>query len=146
MTRISALDLRVAIEPKGARFAQMTVRVALSSDNDTPDLLARLTSVTAAAATLQTGSFDEAELGLAAGWQLAQALGAHATIEGEGNREASLVISLPLEMEAQPSSVDAAAPPSPLGNGNGNGNGAGNGNGSGKGYHSNLSRVGVVLR
>jgi hypothetical protein len=129
VTRVSALDLRVAIEPKDARSAQMTVRVALSSDNDAPDLLAHLTSVTAAASTLQTESLDEAELGLAAGWQLAQALGAEAAIEGDGNREACLVISLPLEMDAQPSSVDNAAASSPAVNGNGNGYHPGNGSG-----------------
>jgi hypothetical protein len=128
MTRVSALDLRVAIEPKGARSALMTVRVALSSDNDAPDLFARLKSVTAAASAPQSGFLDEAELGLAAGWQLAQAMGAQATIEGEANREACLVISLPLEM-----SVDDAAASSPSVNGNGNGTGSGAGNGNGNG-------------
>ena len=129
VTHVSALDLRAAIAPKDARSAQMTVRVALSSDNDAPDLLARLRSVTAAASTLQTESLDEAELGLAAGWQLAQAMGAEATIEGDGNREACLVISLPLEMDVQPSSVDNAAASSPSVNGNGNGYHPGNGSG-----------------
>ena len=136
-THVSALDLRVALKPKSARSAQMTVRVALSSDNDTPDLLARLTLVTAAASTLQMESFDEAELGLAAGWQLAQAMGAQATIEGDGNQEARLVLSLPLKWIREPSSVDndaGASSPSVHGNGNG------------YRYHSSTSRAGVVLR
>jgi hypothetical protein len=121
MKGVTALDLRVAIETKGARSAVMNVRAALSSENNVQDLLARLTSVTMAASALQTGAFDEAELGLAAGWQLAQAMGAQITIEGEGNREACLVLSLPLETDAQLSSVNEPAASSPSVKGNGNG-------------------------
>ena len=136
MTGINALDLRVAVKAKDTRFAEMTMRVALSSDNNAQDLLTRLTAVTKAASTLQTGSFNESELGLAAGWQLAQAMGAEATVEVDGSQEACLVLSLPLETNTRGLLPDGASVHVP--SIHGNGNGSRNGNGS----HLNKSRAG----
>jgi DNA-binding response OmpR family regulator len=125
MTGINALDLRVAIKVKDNRFAEMNMRVALSSDNNAQDLLARLTAVIRAAFTLQTGSFNESELGLAAGWQLAQAMGAEATVEIDGNQEACLVLSLPIETRTRVSLADGETVLHvPSNNGNGNYNGS----------------------
>jgi hypothetical protein len=137
VTGVSALDLRVAIKPKCVRFAEMTVRVALSSDDNTQDLLARLTSVTTAAATLQTGLFDEAELGLAAGWQLARAMGAQAILEVDGGKEICLVLSLPIELgvELLPTDRVAAYVPTRNRDGISNGNGSGNNDANRNGYH-----------
>ncbi len=124
---VNALDLRAAIKPKSARLAELTLRIVFSTDNRAQDLLARLTSVTAAAATLQTGSFSEAELGLAAGWQLALAMGAQPAIQADGGKEASLMLSLPIEMDEQPSPADSSAANGSRNGRNGNGNGKGNG-------------------
>lgn len=152
-TGITALDLRLAIKPKSDRFAEMTLRVALSSANAAHALLSRLNSVTAAAATLQTGSLNEAETGLAAGWQLAQAMGAQAILEVEGGVETCLVLSLPVEMAPQsaPASLGVTYVPALNGNRNGNGDHKSNGNGNGKhnghhngnGYHLTESRTGI---
>jgi DNA-binding response OmpR family regulator len=147
VTGVSALDLRVAIKSKCVRFAELTVRVALSSDDNAQDLLARLTSVTTAAATLQTGLFDEAELGLAAGWQLAQAMGAQTALEVVGGKETCLVLSLPIEMgvELLPTDRVAAYVPTRNSNGINNGNGSGNNNvnryGNHTGYPLNKSLI-----
>ena len=139
MTGINALDLRVAIKSKDVKSAEMTMRVALSSDINTKDLHARLASVMAAASTLQTGSFDEAELGLAAGWQLAQAMGAQAMLEVDGSKEVCLVLSLPIETDARPALADGTAVYVPSNNGNGNHNSEYTGNGN----HLNKSRAGI---
>jgi chromosome segregation ATPase len=143
MTGVSALDLRVAIKPRGAKFAEMTMRVALLSDNNPQDLLLRLTSVTAAASALQTGSFCEAELGLAAGWQLTQAMGAQAAFEIEGGKEVCLVLSLPIDLDQPLSPVNGATAPAPARNGNGNVNGNGSHSRNGNGYHLTESHAGI---
>lgn len=130
---VNALDIRAAIKPKSARLAEMTLRIAFSTDNRAQDLLARLTSVTAAASTLQTGSFSEAELGLAAGWQLALAMGVQPAIQADGNKETSFVLSLPIEMDEQPSPADGTVDDVSAANGNRNGR---NGNGKGNGFHN----------
>ena len=137
-TGVNALDLQVAIKPQCARFAELSLRVALTSDDDTQELLRRLTSVTAAAASLQTGSFNEAEIGLAAGWQLAEALGARAAWELGGGKDVCLVLSLPVEMNpVAPVSINDAVDYAPSRNGHGNGNGqhSRNGKTNGHGYH-----------
>jgi DNA-binding response OmpR family regulator len=128
---VNALDLRAAIKPKSARLAEMTLRIAFSTDNHAQDLLARLTSVTAAASTLQTGSFSEAELGLAAGWQLALAMGVQPTIQADGGKETSLVLSLPMEMDEQPSPAASTVDNVPAANGNGR-----KGNGKHNSFHN----------
>ena len=148
-TGVNAVDLRMAIKPLSERFAEITLRVALSSDDDAQKLLRRLASVTAAASNLQTGSFNEAEIGLAAGWQLAEALGARTALELGGDKQVCLVLSLAIEMDAQPAKLPTdEAPvyvPSLNGSGHGNGNGHyyrnGNGKTNGNGYHLTEARV-----
>jgi hypothetical protein len=135
-TRINALDLRVALEPKSSLSAEITVRVTLNSDNKAQDLLAHLTSVTTAASTLQSGEFTEAEFGLAAGWQLAKAMGAQATIEGVGTNDVCLTLSLPIELEPASLPAEEAIDFGSARNGNGSGSN-GNGNGSGNGHSGN---------
>jgi chromosome segregation ATPase len=152
MTGVTALDLRMATKPRSGRIAEMTLRAALSTDGQAQDLLLRLTSVTAAALTLQTGSFNEAELGLAAGWQLALALGADATVKIEGGNEVCLMISLPMETPGNPtlseepdshSSANHALVCVSASNGNGNGSAHQNQNGNDNGRPSNESLAAV---
>jgi hypothetical protein len=128
---VNALDLRVTIKPKSTRLAEMTLRIAFSTDNHAQDLLARLTSVTAAASTFQTGSFNEAEFGLAAGWQLALAMGTQPAIQADGGKETSLVLSLPMEMDEQPSPADSTVDDVPAASGNGR-----KGSGQHAGFHN----------
>jgi chromosome segregation ATPase len=121
-TGVNALDLRVAIKPKCVRFAEITLRAALACDGDARELLAHLTSVTTSA-SLQTGTLNEAEIGLATGWQLAEALGSQAVLEMDGNGEVCIVLSLPVEMDLQPKPAGEAAVYRPSLNGHVNGNG-----------------------
>jgi hypothetical protein len=150
---IKALDLQVAIEAGIAEFEALTVRVGLAVENQVPEVLARLTSVTAAAATLQTEDFTDAEFGLATGWQLAEAMGAQVTIETVGSQEICLMLTLPLKKEAGLPAPEVVVVPvlSSSGNSNGKGhtngqangnaNGHANGNGNGKG-HGNANGYG----
>ncbi|MGA2248237.1 MAG: hypothetical protein ABSH48_24905, partial [Verrucomicrobiota bacterium] len=119
MTRVRSLDLRVAVEAGRAGFEDLTVRVALATDCKVEDSLARLNWVTAAAASLQTAEFDETELGLATGWQLAHAMGAQVTVEGNDSQEVCLMLSLPLKKDARLSAPDFAPAPALSANGNG---------------------------
>ncbi len=142
-TGVTALDLRVAIKPKCVRFAEITLRVALLSD-DVHELLARLTAVTAST-SLQTGTLNEAEIGLAAGWQLAQAMGTQAVLEIDGGKEVCIVLSLPVELDSQTAPTEDALAQVASSNGydvsnhNRNGNGKHNGNG----YHFAEARAGT---
>jgi len=141
VTGITALNLRVAIKCRSAKVAEMTLRAAWSTENDAQELLALFASVTDAAATLQTGAFDEGDFGLAAGWQLALAMGARATLEVDGGRGVCLLLSLPMELVSQRWETDeflAYVPPF-NGNGNGNGNGHRHHNGSGNGHYMDES-------
>jgi DNA-binding response OmpR family regulator/chromosome segregation ATPase len=106
---VNALDLRLEIEPQNMTLVKMTVRVTLSLARPAQDFLARLDSVTTAAATLQSGEFTEAEFGLAAGWQLAQAMGAQADIQAVGNQGVRLTLSLPVEIESALSTAEDPA-------------------------------------
>jgi hypothetical protein len=119
---IKALALLMAIKPGNEGFADMNLRITLATHNNAQDVAARLTAVTAAASDLQTASFNEAELGLAAGWQLALAMGAQITVETAGTREACLVLTLPMEMDSSPA-TDKATVAAPSFNGAGHRNG-----------------------
>jgi hypothetical protein len=136
---VNALDLQVAIGSQNDRFVDLTVRVGLASGGKASELLVRLTAVTAAAATLETAGFSEAELGLAAGWQLAQAMGAQVAIEGVHNHEVRLVLTLPIEKAAGRSTQPVATASMISGDdgSHGNGNGHHNGNrlGNQNGHH-----------
>ena len=136
MAGINALDLRVEITPRDVKFAEMNLRIALATDNNAQDLLAHLTSVTAAAPSLQAASLNEAEFGVAAGWQLALAIGAQVSLELEGSKAACLVLSLPLELDLD-SSVDKAAAEAPSSNGHGSRNGHRNHSRNGDGHPLN---------
>jgi len=109
VTGVTALDLRVAIKPKCVRVAEITLRVALSSDHDALEFLRRLEAVTAST-TLHAGSGNEAEMGLAAGWQLARALGAGPSLEIDDGREVCIVLLLPIAMVAQTPATAAGRP------------------------------------
>jgi len=129
MPGTSKLDLRVAIEAQNSQTEKLTARLTLTRDVSAPDLLTRLNTVTAAAVTLQTEDFNEAEFGLATGWQLAQALGAKVAIQGASGREVCLVLSLPVKKDSRVAAPAAVIVPEPAANGNGHANGNGNGNG-----------------
>jgi hypothetical protein len=143
-TGVLALDLRVEMVPENSTFAKMTVRVAFSADNQAQALLAHLNSVTAAAATLQSGEFTEAEFGLAAGWQLAQALGAQSAIEAVNSHEVRLSVSFLIETESVPAATPDPVDLAPSRNGNGHhvhGHAAKNNHRNGN--HSEKSPAGV---
>jgi chromosome segregation ATPase len=129
-TRVNALDLRVALEPRSSVSAELTVRVTLNSENKAQDLLAHLTAVTMAAATLQSGDFTEAEFGLAAGWQLAKAMGAQTRIEGVGTNDVCVTLSLQIDLEPAALPAENAVDFGSARNGNGS-DSNGNRNGSG---------------
>ena len=152
MPGVTALDLRMETKPGSGRMAELTLRAALSTDGHAQELLQRLTSVTAAALTLQTGTLNEAELGLATGWQLALALEADATVKIEGDNEVCLMISLPMKTPVKPaiseepdshSSPNRAlvCVPAYKGNGNGSAHQSQNGNGSGRPSNESLAAV-----
>ena len=149
MTGLNALDVRVEIEPKSPTFAKMTVRVSLTADNKALDLLAHLSSITAAAATLQSGEFTEAEFGLAAGWQLAQAMGGQTAMAAVSTNEVCLTLSLPIEIEPVPLPAEDHTDGAAACNGNGSRNGNvhagenGSRNGNQNGNHPNQPRIGV---
>src|SRR6185437_1338820 len=130
-------------KPKCVRFAEITMRVALSSD-DVHELLARLAAVTAST-SLQTGTLNEAEIGLAAGWQLAQAMGAQAVLEIDGGKEVCIVLSLPVEMDLQTAPTEDAMAYGASPNGDDVINHSRNGNGkhNGNGYHYVEARAGT---
>lgn len=118
MDDVSALDLRVGIERMTASSADLTVRVALSTKTSAQNLRARIEFISAASANLKAGSFGEPESSLAAGWQLAQALGAQVAIETEGNSEVCITLSLPIEMQSRISTQTALPVRPPSANGN----------------------------
>jgi len=120
-TGITAIALQSALKTGGDRYAEMELRITVSTDREAQDLVARLLAVTTAATALQAASFNETEFGLAAGWQLALALGARPVVELGNGKEACLAISLPLEMSSGASVEEApAAAPAPKFNGSTN--------------------------
>ncbi|MES1181149.1 MAG: hypothetical protein ABUL66_04735, partial [Verrucomicrobiota bacterium] len=96
-----------------------------------------MTAVTASA-SLQTGTLNEAEISLAAGWQLAEALGAQAVLEMDGSDAVCIVLSLSVEMDLQPEPAGEADVYAPSLNGNGHHDRNGNG------YHLTEARAGVA--
>jgi chromosome segregation ATPase len=122
---VNALDLRLEVEPQNMTLVKMTVRVTLSLAGPAQDFLTRLNYVTTAASTLQSGEFTEPEFGLAAGWQLAQAMGAQADIQAVGNQGVRLTLTLPVEIESALSPAEDPANRLATANGNGSRNGHG---------------------
>ncbi len=138
MPGINALDLRVELVPENSTFSKMTVRAGLSADNQAQALMAHISTVAASSATLQSGEFSEAEFGLAAGWQLAAAMGAQANVEVVSSHEVRLLVSMLIEMDRGPVPAEDPAERTARNghensheNGRDHGNGNGNGNGHG---------------
>jgi hypothetical protein len=128
---INAIDLRAAWNSKGGTAAELELRIALSTKGSTPDLLTHLLRLTSAVPASQAQPLNAAEFGLAAGWQLAIALGACIGVELQNGTEACLLATVPLELipETTPPRPDL---PSVKGNGeepNHNRNGRNGGNG-----------------
>ena len=97
---INACNLRAETKSGSGKPAEIILRVGFSTDGNAEDLLSRFNSVTAAVLAPQTTSFNEAEFGLAAGWQLAMAMGAQPSIEAVGAKQVCLTLSLTLETES----------------------------------------------
>jgi hypothetical protein len=127
-TGIGAVSLEVSMKAAADRAAELNLRIALTTEEDTQALLDQITKVTSAASALQAALLNEAEFGLAAGWQLAAAMGARTTVEQQGAKEICLLLSLPLQLASEAlADKDKAS----LRNGN-NGHGT---NGSNNGHH-----------
>ncbi|MDR3377931.1 MAG: hypothetical protein P4M10_04550, partial [Verrucomicrobiae bacterium] len=113
---INAIDLRAAWNPKGGTAAELDLRIALSTKEKNPDLLNLLIKATATVPAAQTAPLSTAEFGLAAGWQLAMALGARTRIELQNGKEACLLVAVPVELVPETAVERNEAPPV---NGNG---------------------------
>jgi CheY-like chemotaxis protein len=117
---ICAIDLRVTLTPAGGKSAELNLRIALSTGENAQELVNRLARVTSAATALQSASLNEAEFGLAAGWQLALAIGGRAATALENGKDACLLLSLPMALnpDARANHQEACLP-----NGHGSHNG-----------------------
>jgi hypothetical protein len=102
---ITVIDLHTAAHPTGGRAAEMDLRIAFATKDNPQALLDHFTKVTAAPA-LPGGALAPQEFGLAAGWQLAIAMGSQARIEPANNREVCLVLSIPLELARESAGGD----------------------------------------
>jgi len=102
LTEAMRLELRVAVEPATVGPAELHLRFQISSGGSARGVCERLQAIAAAAETLATAQFGEAESGLAVCWQLTQALGGTPRCEATGEDEVRVQLSLPVEVLPAP--------------------------------------------
>lgn len=105
------LDLQVAVQPRAANQAELSLQLRLASNSPAKDVCERLTAIATASGTLRATQFGEAESSFAVCWQLAQALGGVSRCEALAENEVCVVFSLPVETVAPLAPTENSPPP-----------------------------------
>jgi hypothetical protein len=106
---IRRIGLQISVASKLPGMAELNVQLLLLVNDKARELGHRLAAIAEASGTLQTAHLGESELGLAACWQLAHALGGSIHFDTSAETELSLRLVIPAEVSASGGTLAPAA-------------------------------------